>query len=137
MDVRNCRMCGKLYNYIGGPYRGLCPDCVRKMEDKFEEVKEYINENGTATISQVSADCEVSVKQIEKWVREERLCFAADSPIGIACEKCGKMIKSGRFCDSCKSTMSNEFNNAISKKPAQAPKEEERREKEKMRFLDT
>ena len=52
MDVRNCRMCGKLYNYIGGPYRGLCPDCVRKMEDKFEEVKEYINENGTATISQ-------------------------------------------------------------------------------------
>ena len=96
MDVRNCRMCGKLYNYIGGPYRGLCPDCVRKMEDKFEEVKEYINENGTATISQVSADCEVSVKQIEKWVREERLCFAADSPIGIACEKCGKMIKSGR-----------------------------------------
>lgn len=31
MDVRNCRGCGRLYNYIGGSYRNLCPDCVRKL----------------------------------------------------------------------------------------------------------
>ena len=46
MDVRNCRMCGKLYNYIGGAYRGLCPNCIKVMEDKFIEVKEFINDNG-------------------------------------------------------------------------------------------
>ena len=73
MDVRNCRMCGKLYNYIGGAYRGLCPNCIKVMEDKFIEVKEFINDNGTATISEISEACDVSVKQIEKWVREERL----------------------------------------------------------------
>lgn len=137
MDVRNCRMCGKLYNYIGGAYRGLCPDCIKKMEDKFVDVKEFINEHGTATISQVSEACDVSVKQIEKWVREERLCFASDSPIGIACEKCGAMIKSGRFCDKCKSSMTNEFSNAYSsKKPAPATQSQETRDRGKMRFLD-
>ena len=65
MDVRNCRMCGKLYNYIGGAYRGLCPNCIKIMEDKFIEVKEFINDNGTATMSEISEACDVSVKQIE------------------------------------------------------------------------
>ena len=44
MDVRNCRGCGRLYNYIGGSYRNLCPDCVRKLEEKFDIVKDYIEE---------------------------------------------------------------------------------------------
>ena len=42
MDVRNCRQCGKLYNYIGGSYRNLCPSCIKQLEDKFMEIKEYI-----------------------------------------------------------------------------------------------
>lgn len=109
MDVRNCRGCGRLYNYIGGSYRHLCPDCIRKLEDKFDVVKEYIEENKNATMSQISEDCDVSVRQIEQWVRDERLCFADDSPIGIECENCGKMIKSGKYCDSCKSTLASQL----------------------------
>lgn len=136
MDVRNCRMCGKLYNYIGGAYRGLCPNCIKVMEDKFIEVKEFINDNGTATMSEISEACDVSVKQIEKWVREERLCFSDDSPIGLACEKCGAMIKSGRFCDKCKSTMTNELSNAYSRPKAAMPQPQVSKDKGKMRFLD-
>ena len=45
MDVRNCRQCGKLYNYIGGSYRNLCPSCIKQLEDKFVEIKEYIRDN--------------------------------------------------------------------------------------------
>ena len=45
MDVRNCRQCGKLYNYIGGSYRNLCPSCIKQLEDKFMEIKEYIRDN--------------------------------------------------------------------------------------------
>ena len=69
MDVRNCRGCGRLYNYIGGSYRNLCPDCVRKLEEKFDIVKDYIEENHSATMNQISEDCDVSVRQLEKWVR--------------------------------------------------------------------
>lgn len=35
MDVRNCRQCGRLYNYIGGSMYNLCPDCIDKLEKKF------------------------------------------------------------------------------------------------------
>ena len=73
MDVRNCRQCGKLYNYIGGSYRNLCPSCIKQLEDKFMEIKEYIRDNKVASISEISDKFEVSTKQIEQWVREERL----------------------------------------------------------------
>ena len=34
MDVRNCKNCGKLFQYVGKP---LCPACNKKLEDKFFE----------------------------------------------------------------------------------------------------
>ena len=33
MEVRNCRGCGKLYNYIGPPNPKLCPNCIEKLEE--------------------------------------------------------------------------------------------------------
>ena len=42
MDVRNCKMCGAIFNFDGSP---LCPKCRRKMEEKFSVVKEYILKN--------------------------------------------------------------------------------------------
>lgn len=137
MEVRNCKQCGRLYNYIGGSYRNLCPDCIATVEEKFSKVKEYIQEHREAGIHQVSTECEVSVRQIEQWVREERLCFADDSPIGIGCENCGKTIKTGRFCDSCKAQMINQFGNMYSKpENNQIRKPSVQSTSEKMRFLD-
>ena len=43
MEVRNCKGCGRLFNYIGGV--PLCGDCKAKLEDKFVEVKRYIEDN--------------------------------------------------------------------------------------------
>ena len=90
MEVRNCRGCGKLYNYIGGPYRNLCPNCIEKIEEKYLEVKEYIQDHHNATMTEVAEECDVSTRQIEQWIRDERLVIADDSPIGITCERCGK-----------------------------------------------
>ena len=137
MDVRNCRQCGKLYNYIGGSYRNLCPSCIKQLEDKFMEIKEYIRDNKVASISEISDKFEVSTKQIEQWVREERLYFSDDSPYGIGCERCGKIIKTGRFCDSCRNDMANTFQNAYQKKEAPKPKSSRvTSERDKMRYLD-
>lgn len=111
MEVRNCKNCGRLFNYIGGAYRNLCPVCIDALEDKFQEVRKYVEDNPRCTMNEISEAMDVSTKQIEKWIREERLCFADDSPIGIGCEKCGKMIKSGKFCDTCRVEMGSQMNN--------------------------
>ena len=138
MEVRNCRGCGKLYNYIGGPYRNLCPNCIEKIEEKYLEVKEYIQDHHNATMTEVAEECDVSTRQIEQWIREERLSFSDDSPIGIACEVCGATIRTGRYCERCKNDLANRLGSMYGSRSStvDADKIRERREKARMRFLD-
>ncbi|MDD6038580.1 MAG: flagellar protein [bacterium] len=114
MDVRTCRSCGRMYNHIG---RGqtICPSCVELLEEKFREVKEYIRQNPHATLQQISDDMTVSIKQLKQWVREERLAFSEDSPVGLECENCGAMIRTGRFCPNCKGKINESLMSAIDK----------------------
>lgn len=132
MEVKNCRECGRLFNYIGGPK--LCPACRDELEKKFTQVKEYIQEHRSAQMQQISDDNEVSIQQIKQWVREERLTFTEDSMMGVDCEGCGKSIKTGRFCDSCKTEMARGFGNLYKKNEPQKTKDP--RERAKMRYLD-
>lgn len=106
MDVRNCKNCGKLFQYAGMP---ICPACNKKLEDKFFEVRDYIYDNPSVNMTKVSEEMDVPVQQIKKWVREERLSFAKDSGVTISCEKCGKPILTGRFCKECKSSMRSDL----------------------------
>lgn len=133
MDVRNCRSCGKLFNYISGPY--MCPTCKDELEAKFQEVKKYIYEHPGVNIARVAEDCEIEAGQIRQWIREERLEFAEGS-MELGCEKCGAPITSGRFCNACKSSMVNSLNSAYqSSAPSQPAKPDKGGEGPKMRFL--
>ncbi len=134
MDVRNCRSCGRLFNYLSGP--PICQVCRAALEDKFQQVKSYLRENPDSSIQAVSDDNDVSVAQIRQWVREERLTFSPDSPIGIECEGCGKTIKTGRFCEECRNKVKNELDSVAGKKIATVVKEPKPHTKDRMRFLD-
>lgn len=132
MDVRNCKDCGKIFNYLSGA--PLCPACMKKLDDKYSIVKEYIYDNPGASIQQVSEENGVSVGQLKKWVREERLAFSEDSLVGLECENCGTMIRTGRFCSRCKDGMLNKLGN-IYKEPVEEVKKNFK-DNPKMRFLD-
>ena len=135
MEVRNCRTCGRLFNYIGGP-ANICPACRDELEKKFQVVKEYIRENPRASIQEISDANEVTTNQIRQWIREERLQFSEDSPVGIECENCGTTIRTGRFCENCKNTMANALNKSIEKPKAPEPPKPKPDNKNKMRFLE-
>lgn len=135
MEIITCKSCGKLFNFISG--QRVCPACTKKLEDKFIEVKKYVRENPHVDISELSEAMEVSVAQINRWVREERLAFSDDSPVGIPCESCGAIIKTGRFCDSCKSQLATGLRNAAGLDRKKEPEVRKRQATtNKMRFLD-
>ncbi len=135
MDVRNCKKCRKLFNYIGG--QPICPSCMAELEEDFNKVKTYLNENPNAIMVTIAEENNVSVQQIKQWIREERISFTEDSPVAIECEKCGTMIRTGRYCNQCKSSLANVMNNAISKPKVILTQEKKTvREKERMRFFD-
>ena len=119
MDVRNCRQCGRLFNYLSGPQ--ICQACRDALEEKFQQVKEYVRSNPGATIQMVSEDNDVSVKQIKQWIREG----------------CGASIRTGRFCEACKNRMRGDFNSVIEKPRFQPEPSSQKlvRDSDKMRFL--
>ena len=134
MDVRNCKMCTKLFNYLGG--QPLCPECIKELDVKFDEVKAYVYDHPGESMQVVAEACEVSVGQIKRWVREERLAFSEESQVGLECESCGRMVRTGRFCDQCKSQMQKSFESVQPKAKLVEPKKKNS-EAPKMRFLDS
>lgn len=135
MNVRNCRKCGRIFNYVAGPF--YCPRCRESMEADFQRVKEYVREHRGATITEVAEECEVEVHQIHQWLREERLELTEGSGIVLQCESCGTLIKSGRYCDKCKKELTMGLRNAarpaVKEEPVQKKAE---RDGDKMRYLN-
>lgn len=137
MDVRTCRKCKKLFNYITGPT--ICPACRDSIEEDFKVVKAYIQEHPHVDMRTVSEECDVDVAQIRQWVREERLEFSSDSIVGLNCDRCGKVIKSGKFCPECKADMQKSFSNAIGLghgTVSNSKPEKQEKSGPKMRFLE-
>lgn len=133
MNISNCRSCKKIFNPMFG--EKICPACKEKLEEKFQEVKKFIQNNPKAPIELIAQENEVSIKQIKQWVREERLTFDPESMVGIECELCGRMIRTGKYCDECKVSMTNTLRSAMDKKLGTVSQPKERRENGRMHYL--
>ena len=54
MNVTNCRSCGRLFNVLST--EKICPECRKKLEDKFQDVKKYLEENPHSSMETVSRE---------------------------------------------------------------------------------
>lgn len=98
MNLRNCSQCGKLFVYVN---RNICPDCLGKEEEMFEEVRKYLRDNPGSRIKEVSEATEVPEDKIIRFLREGRI-ISDNLDAGLFCETCGKPISSGYTCKECK-----------------------------------
>ncbi len=138
MNVRNCKRCGKMFNYVTGI--PICPNCKEEMEKKFQEVKEYIRDHKGVGIQEVSEACDVDVQQIRAWLRDDRLEVTEDSAIMLNCESCGAPIRSGRFCPKCSAAAMNGFQQIVNENAARNKPKDDKNGKgggggAKMRFI--
>ena len=105
---KNCKRCKRIFNYYGIGHM-YCPSCLAIDNEIFERIKKYLYEHGTATTEELSAATNVSIPQIEVYLREGRLEIPANSNIFIKCELCGAKLRSGRYCPACASKLSHTF----------------------------
>ena len=136
MNVRNCRNCGRIFNYLSGTL--ICPGCKDALEAKFQEVKEYVSNHRGAGIAEVAEACDVDAAQIRQWLRDERLEVTEDSAIFLTCEGCGGPIRSGRYCDDCNNAMKRGFKDIIRASRTETTPQKpvnDREKNAKMRFL--
>ncbi len=95
-----CRECGGIMIFRGvGEY--CCEDCKAVDYDDYGKVRLYIEKRAGATAPEIERATGVSQKKIRNMLREKRFQIAADSVSFLHCEKCGKSIRCGRFCDEC------------------------------------
>lgn len=99
-EIRNCKQCGRIFQYNG--MSKICSRCHKKDDDQYQVVKEYVYDNRGATINEISEETGVDEDRILRYIRAGKLeIVGEDSSILIQCERCGKGIRTGRFCDSC------------------------------------
>lgn len=133
-DVRNCRRCGKIFNYLGGMV--LCNPCRQLEEDDFKRVKEYLYNNPKASLSQVSVELDVSVEKIKRYLREGRLEIVGnEGGLLLECESCGSPIKSGQFCNACRATLSGELKREAAKIDKSISRNEFSKQSSGLRYL--
>lgn len=106
MELKNCPKCGKMFTYMGT--HRVCDNCVKKEEEKYLELKAYINDNPEQNLAQVAKATGVPTRKIMNYIQEGRIILASNNAIAseMSCTNCGKSITAGKFCDSCAKKMS-------------------------------
>jgi hypothetical protein len=79
----------------------VCPECAPKDEEDFRRIKEYLTEHPGASSNDVMRHTGVSLRQIKRYLKEERLEIVGDNKGFLRCELCGRPLNSGRFCNNC------------------------------------
>ncbi|KKC30422.1 flagellar protein [Caldanaerobacter subterraneus subsp. pacificus DSM 12653] len=132
MEIRNCKRCGRPYIYTG---KDLCPVCYQQDEEDFLKVRDYLDMHPNATMLEVSQNTQVSAKKIMDFLKEGRLILSPSNVnIGLKCERCGKPILSGRFCDECKLELAKELTKGYESKTT---KDEDETKGERLYVYDT
>ena len=97
-----CRFCRREFDSFG--LKKICPECEHGMEDHLVRVKKYIAEFPDATVMQICTALDIPSALIKYFLKEERLevhLKKGESNYLLTCEKCGKPITSGRYCNAC------------------------------------
>ena len=131
-ELRNCPRCGRIFGFISAP---ICSFCLEEEEDEFKKVKDYLWDNPGSTVVEVSEATEVEVEKIMRFLREERLQVSSDNPnMLLECERCGRPINMGRFCQGCKDNLQNSFRKefGLDQKPEIKEEIRPKSEREKM-----
>lgn len=70
MDIKNCRRCGKIYQYRGSKY---CSKCMLELDEIFIRVRDYIYDNPNATVLDVFETLDVNEDIILEFLKQGRL----------------------------------------------------------------
>lgn len=89
-----------------------CERCRVNEDEIFLKVREYIYDNPSTNVMEVSEELEVEEEIILKWLRQGRLQLKGEG-VGYGCERCGQSIQTGRFCMSCQNELKSGFKTAF------------------------
>lgn len=108
-ELSNCPKCGELF--VKSQFRDICHKCWNEEETAFDTVYQFLRkrENRAATIRQVDEATGIDEELIFKFVRTGRLKVTHFPNLGYPCDKCGKLIREGKLCETCAAELRKEL----------------------------
>jgi len=98
LNLKNCPRCGRVFP--AGSGRDLCSKCLEAEDDDYGVVRRYVRDHPRSTVVEVAEETGVDEEVILQYLRDGRLMSNSFGSV-INCERCGKSIRGGRYCDSC------------------------------------
>ncbi|WP_064093088.1 TIGR03826 family flagellar region protein [Rossellomorea aquimaris] len=100
-EIMNCPRCNAIF--MKNQFRDVCDKCYKEDEKMFETVTGFLKkrENRAATMETVLTVTGVDEELLYKWVKKGRIHSKQFPNLGYPCDKCGKIIQTGRICDGC------------------------------------
>jgi len=98
MDLVHCQRCRRVFVRVN---KNICPRCLQEIEQEFLRCHDFLRDHPGATVMEIHEGTGVSVKQIEEFVKEGRFLVSRGEHLESSCERCGRRIRSGRYCDQC------------------------------------
>jgi flagellar operon protein (TIGR03826 family) len=122
MNLANCPRCGKLFSR---QKQNICPNCFNEIEKEYQACVTYLKENKNCTLQHLSDETEVSIRQITQFIREGRINISNNPNMGIPCDSCGELTRSGSICDSCRDKLQRDMRLAQSQADSSLSKQNE------------
>ena len=69
MRISNCKGCGRIFNVLSDEQ--YCPNCQKKMDEKFDIVKRFVEDNPNVLVETVAKATDPPLKPIHRWTRQE------------------------------------------------------------------
>lgn len=99
MEIKLCKHCNGLFETVVGA--NICPRCLIDNQEHFECVRAYLRKYPGTPMSTVAEQTGISHYLIEHFLKQERIEVAPNSPVMLACNKCGIRINAGMYCEPC------------------------------------
>jgi len=101
MAVKNCPICGKIFNDNGG-FEAVCINCKPEFDAEFDKIREILYDHPEYNIVQVSDLTGLPIPRIKLYLREGRLIAVSNASASLlSCLDCGKAIETGSYCSVC------------------------------------
>lgn len=108
MNIDNCPRCGKVF---AKGFSEVCPACTKEIDKQYELCADYLRQNKGASITQLSEETEVSIRQITRFIREGRISLVDAPNLSYPCESCGTLIQTNNLCENCRKRFVNSSKN--------------------------
>lgn len=113
MELKNCTKCNRTFGADVG--QELCTKCSADyMEEDFRRIRDYLYDYPGADVKEVAEATGASELVILRLLKEGRIEIVKDKTLIRRCEKCKKIVQTGRICPECKNSLAQDLKDLAS-----------------------